>query len=143
MDYQIEYTDKPDADAIDYLCMGTAAEAFIKKKLTPIEQFAFFVRDPQNKIVGGINGYMYYGCLSIDQLYLEETLRGEGYGRLLVKKAEELAISKNCRFSVVNTMDWEAKGFYEKLGFIVEFERDGYDKESTLYCLKKNIMSVI
>jgi ribosomal protein S18 acetylase RimI-like enzyme len=39
----------------------------------------------------------------------------------------------------VNTMDWEAKPFYESLGYTVEFERKGYDLNSIAYFLRKNL----
>lgn len=34
-------------------------------------------------------------------------------------------------------MDWEALGFYQKLGFIIEFERRGFLKDSVFYFLRK------
>ena len=35
-------------------------------------------------------------------------------------------------------MDWEALGFYQKLGYKVEFQRDGYEHHSTLFFLIKS-----
>lgn len=54
--------------------------------------------------------------------------------------AEQLGMENNCRFSSVNPMDWEAKDFYIKLGYKVEFERTGYDNDSTFYFLKKSLI---
>jgi hypothetical protein len=36
-------------------------------------------------------------------------------------------------------MSFEAEGFYEKLGYLVEFKRDGYEQNSQLIFLKKAI----
>lgn len=81
---------------------------------------------------------MYYGCHYIDNLWLDEKLRGQRIGTDLMKAAEKLVKDKGCLFSTVNTMDWEALGFYKKLGYVVEFERTGYFNNSTLYFLRKN-----
>lgn len=36
-------------------------------------------------------------------------------------------------------MDWEALPFYQKLGYSVEFIREGYDSDSKFYFLRKPI----
>ncbi len=55
----------------------------------------------------------------------------------MIEKSECLGKQKQCRFSTIKTMDWEALGFYQKLGYQVEFQRDGYEHYSTLYFLIK------
>jgi len=55
------------------------------------------------------------------------------------EKAESLAKKSHCHFIAVNTFDWEALDFYKKLGFYVEFERKGFDKNSIFYFLRKNL----
>jgi ribosomal protein S18 acetylase RimI-like enzyme len=57
-----------------------------------------------------------------------------------MQKAETLAKQSGCRFIAVNTFDWEALEFYKKLGFYVEFERKGFDKNSTFCFLRKDLI---
>ena len=109
-----------------------------EKGLGSIEFFAFFIRDENNKICGGCNGDILYGCLYISTLWVERSLRGKGYGTELMLSAEKLGKEKGCLFSAVNTMDWEALGFYQKLGYQIEFERHGFLKDSVFYFLRKN-----
>ena len=66
-------------------------------------------------------------------------VRGEGYGEQLLMKAEDFGREKNCSFSTLDTMDFEAKDFYVKFGYEVEFERKGFDKDSTMYMLRKQL----
>ncbi len=54
-------------------------------------------------------------------------------------KAEELARKRKCFFIAVNTMDFEAKPFYEKHGFKVEFEMKGFQADSIMYFLRKEL----
>lgn len=117
---------------------GIRDYAFEKKGHKPIESFGISVRDENNEIKGGCNGTQYYGCLYIDQLWIDKDCRGKGFGRRLMETAEALGKEKGCLFSTVNTMDWEALNFYKKLGYIIEFERKGYHKNSIFYFLRKD-----
>jgi len=39
-----------------------------------------------------------------------------------------------------HVQSWEALDFYKKLGFYIEFERKGFDKDSIFYFLRKNLI---
>lgn len=80
-----------------------------------------------------------YGQLYVSQLWVDEKLRGQGYGTKLMQLAEAHAKENNCSFVAVNTMNFEAPEFYKKLGFYVELERHGFDKDSIFYFLRKNL----
>lgn len=136
-DFKIIYEKNPLQDEIQILGDGIIDYAKLKKGQPPIESFAFFVRDKTDQILGGCNGSMYYGCLYIDTLWLDERLRQKKIGTQLMLSAEQLGIDNDCLFSTVNTMDWEALGFYQKLGYEIEYQREGYLNNSILYFLKK------
>lgn len=53
--------------------------------------------------------------------------------------SEKIARERKCTFATVNTMDWEALPFYQKLGYSIEFVREGYDKASKMYLLRKEL----
>ncbi len=55
----------------------------------------------------------------VDILYVDEAQRGKGYGRLLLEKAEAKAKSLDGCMSHLETFDWQAKEFYERLGYTV------------------------
>lgn len=138
MQYTIQYESNPKHEDIQVLGDGIQAYAKLKKNLPQMEFYAFFVRDKNHHILGGCSGVMFYGCNHIDSLWIDETLRGKRIGTELMLSAEKIGREKGCLFSTVNTMDWEALDFYKKLGFYIEFERKGYDKNSTFYFLRKN-----
>lgn len=130
-------TEFTDAD-IQVLSAGLDANAKQKRGHDPVEHFAFFMRDDTNKIVGGCNGILYYGCLYIDQLWIDEKYRGADYGTELVTAAEDMARAKGCLFSTMETMDWEALEFYKKLGYRVTAEQRGYVRDTVMYYLRKD-----
>lgn len=140
MDYIFAEDSNPSSDDLYVLTRGLIENA---KKKTPhatsTQGFAFFVRDKNNNIVAGVNGYTFYGCVYVDQLWVDDTLRGKGYGTELMQKAEKLGKERGCVFAAVNTMDWEGLDFYNKLGYEVEFERHGFLMDSVFYFLRKKI----
>lgn len=136
MNCQINYEANPKSEDIQLLNDGIMEQAKQKKGMKQLDFFAFFIRDENGKIVGGCGGDNMYGGLFIGQLWVAAKLRGKGYGTQLMQKAETLAKESKCHFVAVNTFDWEAPDFYKKLGFYVEFERKGFDKNSIQNYLK-------
>jgi len=140
--YTIQATSKPNPDDVQWLCDGIMGNAQYIKGHNPVEFFGFFLRDDQGSLHGGLNGDILYGGMYISQLFIEDSLRSQGYGSQLMQKAEALAKEKNCNFVSVNTMDFEALEFYKKHGFYIEFSRNGYDKNSVFYFLRKNLVNI-
>ncbi|AEV92469.1 MULTISPECIES: GNAT family N-acetyltransferase [Rickettsia] len=56
-----------------------------------------------------------------------------------MQKVEDLARERGCNFIHLVTMDCQAKSFYEKLGYKIEFAMHGYEKDSIMYYLRKNL----
>lgn len=72
-----------------------------RTKHKPMEFFAVFVGDSNQTILGGCNGSTRYGCLYIDQLWVDESLRHQGYGRQLIEN--EYSCEREHRFLPVVT----------------------------------------
>jgi ribosomal protein S18 acetylase RimI-like enzyme len=139
MTYEINFVENPDSKAVQALNDGIMAYAKQVKGFGPIRFFGFFIHDSNKQIVGGCQCDMLYGCLYIGSLWVSEQLRGQGYGTRLMASAEKLAKEHQCHFIAVNTMDWEALGFYKKMGYHVEFERHGFIGNSVFYFLRKDL----
>ena len=139
MNYQISYEANPTSEDIQILNDGIMEQAKQKKGMKQLDFFAFFIRGDHGNIVGGCAGDNMYGGMFVGQLWVNEQLRGKGYGTQLMQRAEDLAKESQCNFIAVNTFDWEALEFYKKLGYYVEFERKGFDKNSTFYFLRKDL----
>lgn len=137
MKYKIIYANNPRLEDTNFLWQKITDIAIKTQGHKEHESFGFFMRDENNLIKGGCNGFIFYGCLYVDQLWVDDTLRGKDYGTKLMHSAENLAKDKKCLFMTVNTMHWEALDFYKKLGFEIEFERHGFEKNSIFYFLRK------
>lgn len=142
MHLQLSFEKDPHPEDMQVLNNGIMAYAKKKKGFNDAwEFFTFFVRDPNNTILGGCNGCALYGLIYIDSLWVSDSIRNQGWGTRLVNAALEYGKEKGCTFATVNTMDWEALAFYKKLGFKLESECHGFQKNSVCYFLRKELLN--
>lgn len=134
---KIIYSPNIDKKHEDIMLEGLYVQARSKKRLKKIEPFSYSIVDDKKNFIAGINGFIIYGALYIDLLWVHDKARGLGYGTLLITKAEKLAKHNSCNFLYLSTMDFEAKSFYQKLRFEIEYVRNGYDNNSVMYYLIK------
>jgi GNAT superfamily N-acetyltransferase len=118
---------------------GISEAAFHTKGLSPIRPFSIFIKDQNGRIFGGASGTLFYGSLYVDSLWIDQTLRHQGWGTKLMHEAEKMGREHGASFVTLNTMDWEALPFYQKLGYSTEFTREGYEKNSKMFMLRKNL----
>jgi GNAT superfamily N-acetyltransferase len=76
-----------------------------------------FARDAAGKVQGGIRGSTYWSWCSIDVLAVAEPYRGKGLGARLLGKAEEIARARGCIGIRLDTMSFQAPGFYLRQGY--------------------------
>ncbi len=135
--FQIHTTDDPTREDESALLSGICDEAYKAKGQPKIERFGAFLKDPSNKVFGGVSGAIFYGCVDIDQLWVDKTLRHQGWGTKLMDEAEKIGKQHGCTFASTRTMDWEALNFYQERGYLIDFVRDGFAKQSKMYFLRK------
>lgn len=127
-------------ETYDYLVFQIGQEAARNTGLNQSSNITIELRNKENKIIAGMAGYEFYGSLVIDVLWVDSHYRKLGIGTTLLNKTEEIARSKNLSFISVSTMEWwNCKGFYEKNGFLLEFTREGFDKNYKQYHLIKRL----
>ena len=80
---------------------------------------------------------IFRGTLNIDWLWCRESIRGQGYGTQLIKAMESHALSNGINHIKLETADFQALGFYQKLGYSIYGELENYPIGHTAYCLKK------
>jgi len=80
---------------------------------------------PGPQILVGLAGATYCGWLFVKYLWVSDTLRRQGVGRELMGQAEGRARERGCHSTWLDTFSFQARGFYEKLGY-EEFGRLDY-----------------
>lgn len=91
------------------------------------KKFAFLLVDEAGQVFGVLNAYSAYLDVYVDDLWVDETQRGRGYGRQLLQAVEELARKMGCSNVNLVTNEFQAPGFYPRCGYEVEFVRENKD----------------
>src|SRR5262245_54328351 len=99
------------------------------------------LRAPDGALVGGLYGATMWGWLMVDGIWVAEELRGQGLGRRLVLAAEAAAVKRGCRGAWLGTFDFQARDFYERLGYMVFAELADFPTGHTHYHLRKSFAS--
>ena len=127
---KIEFTSSPQNTDIEFLTHKINEESIEFGAATP---FAFFIRNENGIIIAGVNGSIIFGCIYTDQLWVDKNYRKSGFGKKLMDGVHEYGRKSRCVMATVNTMSFQgAEEFYKKLGYIADFKRSGYNKNS--YC---------
>jgi GNAT superfamily N-acetyltransferase len=87
--------------------------------------------------IGGLWGRTAYGWLIVELLFVPETLRGKGVGAELMSLAEHEATSRGCHSVLLDTFEFQARGFYESLGYVCFAELSDHAPELSRYFMKK------
>ncbi len=66
---------------------------------------------------GGLYGWTIYDWLFVELLFVPEPMRGQRLGAELVTRAEAEARARGCIGAWLDTFSFQARGFYEKLGY--------------------------
>jgi GNAT superfamily N-acetyltransferase len=82
-----------------------------------IRAVAIMLTDERGRNVGGLWGRMGYDWLFVELLAVPEDHRGRGFGTRLMREVERMARADRCAGIWLDTYDFQARGFYEKLGF--------------------------
>jgi len=100
---------------------------------------ACFLRDDQDRIVGGVQGNFWGRSVHIDALWVDESYRGQGHGEALMKALEAYAAEHGYPLAYLETASFQALPFYQGLGYSIFGELPEITKGHTLYFLQKEL----
>ena len=139
--YEITFNEDPPDEDLQALRDGYQAftEAQIGKE--DRREIAFFIRDGQGSVIGGVEGcYSNYGWLWIGLLWVSEELRGKGYGVKLMASIEEEAKRNGCTNAYLNSFSFQGVEFYKKIGYRVFGEMEDFPPGHSVCSLTKRLI---
>ncbi|WP_353284273.1 GNAT family N-acetyltransferase [Wolbachia endosymbiont (group A) of Lasioglossum fulvicorne] len=132
---KIEHTTSPSSKDIEFLLKKINEETVDKGTCNP---FAFFIRDDTEQIIAGCSGFVIYGSIYTDLLWVHSDYRRKGMGKQLMEEVHDYSREMHCKIATVATMNFQmARGFYEKLEYKCDLVRPGYVDGATCIFLKK------
>lgn len=107
----------------------------IKKKFPLVVE----ITNEDGKVIGGAAGKTFGLWLIIDNLWLDESLRGQRYGTQVLQQMEKSGSARGCKYALLETLNFQARPFYEKHGYQLQWTQDSYPRDGKKYFLTKNL----
>jgi len=101
--------------------------------------FAVFLRDLDGTVVGGVLARAGRGWLRIGTLWVDASLRGQGYGRQLMAAAEAEGRQRGCHGAYLDTFSFQVPVFYEQCGYEVFGTLEAFPGEHQRFFMRKSL----
>jgi GNAT superfamily N-acetyltransferase len=138
---RIVLTDTPDPADTAIIQEGLRAYNTEQAGRDDSRPLAVFVTDPvSGRVVGGLYGGSYLGQLRVDRFFLPESMRRDRLGSQLLAMAEEEGRRRGCTRITLNTLEIQARGFYEKQGYETAAILDCDPPGVTRYLMTKRLV---
>jgi ribosomal protein S18 acetylase RimI-like enzyme len=137
--YQIIHMDKPDDTAWRVIGGGVHDYNIAQAGDDQSKMLCFVLRSPNQELVGGLIGQTHWNWLHIELLFVKEDLRGRGHGHRLLMAAEQEARKRGAKRAYLDTLSFQAPGFYKKHGYEVFGELQDFPVGHQRYYLAKQL----
>ena len=135
----LDFDEHPSAEELRQIVDGvrTFNRAVVGRQ--PPRSVACFLRDEKGNVVGGAQGDLWGSSVHIAGMWVSEDHRGKGYGSALLSTVERYAAEHGHLLSYLETTSFQARPFYEGLGYRVFGELPGIAEGCTLFLLRKDL----
>ena len=142
MNFEITHCSSEEADFID----DKIVEFNLQKVPADCENnrivywFGKKMTDENGRIVAGcLAARTVWGTAEVSVLWVDEAYRKQGLGTQLLADVEKDFRENGCNIVLLDTFDWQARGFYEKQGYSVFGTLEDCPKGHCRYYMKKVI----
>jgi len=129
----------PRGEDVSVLSQGLTAHALPYTQGPGFQPLAVFLRDESGTLVGGVWGQVNWNWVHIGLVWVAEALRGTGYGRQLIAAMEHAAKERGSAAAHLDTFSYQARPFYESLGYEVFGTLDDYPQGHQRFFMKKTL----
>jgi GNAT superfamily N-acetyltransferase len=133
--YEPELAAEDRSTVIDGLVSYNTEQGYVWERV-PLNVLA---RDADGRVVGGLLGEISLGWLFVSALWVDSACRGSGVGTRLVATAEARAAERGCEGIYLDTFSFQARPFYERLGFERFGELEDCPRGGAKYYFRKRL----
>ena len=141
MGYKIEIGATPKQEDKAVLSKGLDAHNISAADDAEYKKLSVLLRDESGAVVGGLLGETYWGWLFVETLWIDHKLRHKGHATELMAAAEAEALERGCKYSYLDTFSFQARPFYDSLGYEVFGVLEDYPGEHKRFFMKKTLAS--
>jgi len=137
--YRLVVEDSPHPADVALLEERVAEAAVAAAGLGGDEEFGIFARDDAGRIVAGVAALVWGGYCEVQAMWVDESLRGQGFARALMTGAEDEARRRGCALIAFHAYDLLSGGLFEHLGYETAGVIEGCPAGSTARWFRKNL----
>ncbi|WP_404341546.1 GNAT family N-acetyltransferase [Pseudoalteromonas mariniglutinosa] len=96
--------------------------------------------DKNQQIVAAVFAHVFGHWLQVNWLWCDETVRAQGLATKLLVKIEQKGKQLGAMQAQLDTLDFQAKPFYEKQGYQVKYQLNNYPRSGIRYFMEKALI---
>jgi GNAT superfamily N-acetyltransferase len=131
--------DEPSQADLDTVDAGLHRHNLERGSVDEVRNMAVFARDASGAVRGGAVGRYWGRYCELQQLWVDEPLRWNGIGARLLDEFEVRGASLGCSVFTLETLSFQAPGFYEKRGYEVVLRQDGFPHGHVKFSMRKTV----
>ena len=135
--YTFSIENQPKDEEMEIISEGLREHSLPHTHVAGFQPIASLMHDENGKLVGGIWGYINWNWLQVGLVWVSEDLRGGRHGKQLLLALEDEARRRGCQFAHLDTFSYQARPFYEKLGYEVFATLEDYPPGQQRFFMKK------
>jgi len=137
---KIEILDEPEQELIDFLDRKIADFNWANWEVSERKPLAIQIKDDKGNVIAGSSARTFGKWLLINTLWVDESLRGKQVGSKILNELESTAKARGCTLSMLDTLNFQAKPFYEKYGYQTKWVQENYPKTGCKYFMVKELI---
>lgn len=103
------------------------------------EPYTLYIKSEDDKVVAGVSGDILPPICGVHMVWVEQSLRNQGVGTQMFKQLENYAKDKGCEFVQADTSEFQARQFYEGLGYEIIASLPRNFKGHDTYIFRKSL----
>ncbi len=135
----LEVLENPDKALIDFLDSKIDEFNWANWEVTERLPLAVQLKDDKGLVQAGASARSFGDWLLLDTLWVSDALRGQNIGSKILKELETAGRNRGCTQCLLDTLNFQAKPFYEKHGYKVKWVQEGYPKTGCKYFMVKQL----
>ena len=137
MEYTLSITDVADEEVRKAIVAPLIEYNASQARPSQNRPVVVLVKDSSGTVSGGLWGHTGYDWLFTQLLVVPAGLRGRGVGTEIMRLAEDEAVERGCHGAWLDTFEFQARGFYERLGYVCFGELPHYPVGFSRFFMKK------
>jgi ribosomal protein S18 acetylase RimI-like enzyme len=136
---RIEIETSPSEQTLAVVRAGMRRHTESRVPWAEYSDLSLIARDNDEAVIAAALGETGRGWLHISVVWVEERSRGRRLGTQLVNAMEAEAVRRGCHGAYLDTFSYQARPFYEKLGYEVFGTLDDYPAGHQRFYMRKRL----